>query len=70
MSKKIKGCAHLIIRKSKIVNVITHLNKLPDDGVVHLRADKIYSFSQFKKSHQYDHSEIKRKRKIIQISGY
>ena len=70
MPKKIKGCAHLIIKNGKILNVITHLNNLPKNGVVHLKGDKIYTFEEFKKFHIHDHDELKPKKKKIIISDY
>lgn len=70
MSKKIEGCVHLIIKNGKIKNIYTHLSKLPTNGVVHLKADKIYSYDEFKKSHIHDHEEIKTKKPIIIISDY
>jgi len=69
-AKKLKGCTHLIIRKGEIVKVITHLNQFPPQGVVHLKADKTYSFSDFKKSHPFDHHELKSSRKKIIVSTY
>ncbi len=70
MSKKVDGCTHLIMRKGKIVNVITHLSELPKDGVVHLKGDKIYTFDEFKKSHIHDHDELEQKDEKIIISDY
>lgn len=70
MPEKNKGCTHLIIKKGKIVNVITHLDKLPANGVVHLKADKVYTFDEFKKSHKYDHSELKIKKRGVIISDF
>lgn len=66
MVKQVKGCTHLIIRNNKIVNVFTHLDKLPKNGIVHLKGDKIYSFKEFKDCHPLDHKELKpRKEKVI-----
>jgi len=59
MKTKLKGCVHLIIKQGKIVNVATHLTKLPKNGVVHLKPDKTYSFTEFKKSHPEDADETK-----------
>ncbi len=70
MTKKIEGCVHIIMRDGVPVNVFTHINKLPRNGVVHLRADKIYTFDEFKKSHTHDHKELSTKRKKIIISDY
>lgn len=70
MAKKIDGCAHLIIRGGKIVNVITHLSDLPKNGVVHLKGNKIYTFDEFKKSHIHDHDELIPKDDLIIISNY
>jgi len=36
MVKKVEGCVHLILRKGKIVNVFTHLNKMPKEGVKYI----------------------------------
>lgn len=70
MPKKIKGCTHLIIKDGKIINIFTHVSELPINGVVHLKADKIYSYSEFKKSHIHDHDELKAKKQKIIISDY
>ena len=56
---KVDGCVHLIIKEGKIANVFEHLDKLPQDGVVHLKVDKAYSFSEFKKTHPEDINELK-----------
>lgn len=66
---KIKGCVHLVVKNKKIISVITHLNKIPKNGIIHLKGDKIYSVEEFEKSHPRDHSELKTKKKII-ISRY
>jgi len=70
MTKKIKGCVHFIIKNGKVINVFTHLNKFPKNGVIHLKGHKIYSFKEFKKSHPFDHSELKKNKKKIVISTY
>ncbi len=70
MTKKIEGCAHIIMREGIPVNVFTHINKLPKNGVVHLKVDKTYTFSEFKKSHNCDYDELNAKRKKIIISDY
>jgi len=70
MTRKINGCAHMIVRKGKVVNVFTHLDRMPEDGVVHLKGHKIYSFSEFKKSHILDHGELKKRRKKVIISTF
>jgi hypothetical protein len=68
--KKVKGCVHLIVKNGKIEKVVTHLSELPKNGVVHLKGDKIYSYSEFKKSHINDHEELETKRKGIIISDF
>ncbi|MFA5777402.1 MAG: hypothetical protein WC906_03115 [Parcubacteria group bacterium] len=68
--KKIKGCVHLIVRNGKIEKVITHLSELPKNGIVHLKGDKTYSFTEFKKSHPNDDEELKMKKKGIIISDF
>jgi hypothetical protein len=70
MEKKIKGCAHIIMKRGKIVNIFTHLNKLPENGIVHLKADKVYSISEFKKSHKNDHKELKKHKPKVIISEF
>jgi len=70
MPKQVKGCAHLVVKDGKVVNVFTHLSKIPKNGVVHLKGDKIYSVGEFKKSHPGDHSELKPKRRRVIFSGY
>ena len=65
--KKIRGCTHLIVRKGKVINVFTHLSNFPANGVVHLKSNKIESFEEFKKSHPYDHEELKRHKKVINV---
>jgi hypothetical protein len=70
MVKKVDGCVHLIIKNGKVVNIFTHLKELPKDGVVHLMDGKIYSIDEFKKSHPYDHSELKSQKKKIIVSEY
>ena len=70
MPKLIKGCTHLIVKDGKIINIYTHLSDLPENGVVHLKGDKIYSYEEFKKSHIYDHNELKSNKNLINISSY
>ncbi len=70
MSKKIKGCVHIIMKEGKPVNVFTHIDKLPKNGVVHLKADKTYSFQEFKKSHPHDVGELNEKKKKIIVLDY
>lgn len=68
--KEVKGCTHLIVKNGKIVNVFTHLNNLPKNGVVHLKGDKIYTFKEFKENHPRDHHELDSNKKKINIGGY
>lgn len=68
--KRIKGCTHLIVNKGKIINVFTHLNNFPVNGVIHLKGDKIYSVEEFKKSHSKDHKELKKHKKIVNIEQF
>lgn len=70
MTKKVDGCVHLIIKNGQVVNVFTHLNKLPRNGIVHLKGDKIYTIEEFKKSHPRDHHELKRHKKKINIGEF
>lgn len=70
MTKEIEGCTHLIVRNGKIVNIFTHLSKIPKNGVIHLKGDKIYSIEEFKKSHKNNHNELKRNKKLINISQF
>ncbi|MBU0466577.1 MAG: hypothetical protein KJ718_02150 [Nanoarchaeota archaeon] len=70
MVKKVDGCVHIVMRKGKVVNVFTHLNELPKDGVVHLKGHKILSFKEFKKSHPIDHGELVPKKKKVVISSF
>ena len=70
MAEKIDGCVHLIIRNKKIETIYTHINKIPKNGVVHLKGDKIYSFEEFKKSHPVDKEELKSKEKGIFIASF
>ncbi len=70
MVKKVEGCTHLIIKDGVIVNVATHLNKLPRNGVVHLKGDKSYTIKEFKKSHPRDHHELKEQKKKINIGQF
>lgn len=70
MSKKVKGCVHLIVKHGEIESVYTHLSDLPKEGVVHLKGDKIYTNNEFKKSHPYDHIELEPTAKKIIISDY
>ena len=64
--KKVKGCTHLIIKRGKIAKVVTHLNKIPKEGVIHLKGDEIYTINEFKKNHPKDSEELKvGKSKII-----
>ena len=70
MAKKIDGCVHLIFKNNKCVNVFTHLNILPKDGVIHLKGDKIFTYKEFKKTHPRDHDELKQKKQKIIISQY
>ena len=68
--KEIDGCTHLVIRNGKVVNVFTHLSKIPKNGVVHLKGDKIYSIKEFMKSHKRDHNELKKNRKLVNIGKF
>lgn len=70
MVKKIDGCTHLILKNGKIINVFTHLKKLPKNGVVHLKDGKIYSIEEFKESHPRDHHELKKHKKIVNIGQF
>ena len=70
MVKNIKGCVHLVIKNRKVVNVFTHLNKIPNNGVIHLKGDKIYSTEEFKKSHKNDLAELKKHKLKIVISDF
>lgn len=54
----------------KIVNIFTHLSRLPESGVVHLKVDKIYSFEEFKRSHPHDHDELNPSEKRVVVSGF
>ncbi len=70
MVKEVEGCTHLIIKNGKVVNIYTHINKFTKNGVIHLKGDKIYTFSEFKKSHPNDHNELKPRKKKIIVSDY
>ena len=70
MPKKIEGCVHLKVKNGRVVNVFTHLKKMPQNGIVHLKGDKIYTFNEFKKAHPFDQSELKNQKKKIVVSGY
>lgn len=70
MTKKIKGCTHLIIRNGKIVNVFTHLSDFPKNGVIHLKGDKIYSIEGFKKTHSRDHYELRKHKKMVNVGKF
>lgn len=70
MTKEVKGCVHLIIKNGKVINVFTHLNKIPKNGVIHLKGDKIYSIKEFKESHPRDNHELKRHRKKVNIGKF
>ena len=61
MKLKIDGCVHLIIKEGNVVNTVLHLSNLPKDGVIHLKADGVYSFEEFAKTHPKDIGEIKKK---------
>jgi hypothetical protein len=68
--EKIEGCAHIIFKDGKPVNVFTHINKTPKNGVVHLKGDKIYTIEGFKKSHIFDKDELKGNKEKIVICEY
>jgi hypothetical protein len=70
MVKEIEGCTHLIIHNGKVVNVFTHLSKIPKNGVVHLKGDKIYSIKEFKASHKRDHHELRKNKKLVNICKF
>lgn len=70
MPKKIKGCVHLKVENGRVANVFTHLEKLPKNGLVHLKGDKVYTFKEFKKSHPFDQNELKKRKKRIIVSGF
>ena len=70
MTQEVKWCTHLILRDGKIVKVVTHLSNFPENWVIHLKGDKIYTFEEFKESHPNDHSELLWSDEIIQIEKY
>lgn len=63
MVKQIEGCTHIIFKNGKIVNIFTHLNKLPRNGVIHLKGDKMYNIEEFKESHPRDYHKLKKHKK-------
>lgn len=70
MTKEIQGCVHLIMKDGKVQNVFTHLSKLPQNGVVHLKADKIYSYEEFKSSHPRDHHELQKHKAKVNFGTF
>lgn len=67
--KETRGCVHLQIRRGQLTNVFSHLSAFPDNCVVHLKPDKVFSYREFKKTHLMDHDELtaKAKRRIYDL---
>lgn len=68
--KEIKGCVHLYMKDGKPVRVVTHLEELPENGVVHLKSGKIFSDKEFKASHPQDVEEFELQDEGIIISDF
>ena len=54
----VKGCVHFQVKNGKILNVFSHLSNLPEEGVIHLVVDKVYSNDGFIESHPMDKNEV------------
>lgn len=55
------GCVHLVFKGGKFKSVLFHLEnteELPENCVVHLKADHIQSYDEFKKAHPEDAHEV------------
>jgi len=70
MVKNIKGCTHIFIKNGKVYNIVTHLSKIPKNGVIHLKGDKIYSVKEFKVSHPNDGNELKASKERINFDDF
>jgi len=43
----LKGCVHLHMKDGKITNVFSHIDNLPENGIVHLLPEKHYTEEGF-----------------------
>ena len=53
-----KGCVHVKVESGKTTGVFCHLSELPEDGVIHLKANKVFTREEFLASHQQDADEL------------
>lgn len=53
----VTGCFHIHIEDGKIKNVFSHLGDFPDNCVIHVLPDKVYSVDEFKEDHFFDKQE-------------
>jgi hypothetical protein len=54
----ITGCFHIHIENGKIKNVFSHLGELPENGVIHMLPEKVYTVEEFKEDHFFDKDEV------------
>ena len=54
----VKGCVHIHIKDGVIVNVFSHLTNLPENCIVHLAPDAVFSVEEFEQSHPQNKNEI------------
>ncbi len=53
-----QGCVHVKVEKGELTGVFCHLSGLPEDGVAHLKANKVFTREEFLASHQQDAAEL------------
>ena len=53
-----RGCVHVKIKDGNITGVFCHLSDLPENGIIHLKANKVLTESEFIESHPQDSNEL------------
>lgn len=63
---EVDGCFHLRIENFKIKNAFSHMTGLfPENCVIHLKPEKVFTDEEFKKSHPKDSNELYELKNII-----
>lgn len=61
-NNNLTGCIHIRVEKGKIKNVFTHVDNLPEEGVIHVDFDKdsidVWDNDRFLVDHQRDSNEL------------
>ncbi len=53
----ITGCFHIHIEDGKIKNVFSHLGEIPQNCIIHMLPEKVFSIEEFKEDHFFDKHE-------------